>query len=418
MENQHGTELAADPVVGLIEGDEKGTPKDVALSSFSDVTGFMDISNACDVMEGIPLPKLEADVTIHDPGPEGLPQVGEKLLFVCPETKKGTRISVYATCMLGTCACEHRIGGERCQLKPCRFGALTFANGSVVNTSHMELFEGIADGYDIVDEEVPSYDCVNYNSILEEEPSEAMSRNVLDEFGEGRIAEAVTKPTCIHSLGAVPKSDGGYRTITDCSRPQGESVNNHSESLAPRFEFKRLDYVTAALTDSAYMSVVDIKSAYRAVSVNPDHWKFQGFRWNMEGEEHTFIDRRLCFGGSTAPYYFNLISDFIQENLTSDGRTNVMNYMDDFLVWATDQESCLEAQRKTTELLRYLGFYVSWKKVTAPSTKVQYLGIIINTVDMTLSIPDGKLAELRDLLGRHRKSRTISKKDLERLTGL
>ena len=32
------------------------------------------------------------------------------------------------------------------------------------------------------------------------------------------------QPTCVHSLGAVTKSDGGLRPITDCKRPIGLSI--------------------------------------------------------------------------------------------------------------------------------------------------------------------------------------------------
>ena len=245
-----------------------------------------------------------------------------------------------------------------------------------------------------------------------------MTESVCADLEEGRISEASSKTTCIHTLGAVPKSNGGYHTITDCSMPKGESVNNYSDTLAPKFKFETLDYVTDRLEEGAYMSVIDIKSAYRAVSVNPDHWEFQGFRWELDGEEHTYIDHRLCFGGRTAPYYFNLISDFIHRVLSEREGLNIMNYMDDFLVWSNSSEGCLHAQSRVTKLLRYLGFYVAWNKVTSPSTVAQYLGNIISTGEMTLSIPTGKLSDLRELLSKYRQRNCISKKDLEKLTGL
>ena len=159
------------------------------------------------------------------------------------------------------------------------------------------------------------------------------------------------------------------------------------------------------------MSVIDIRSAYRAVSVNPDDWEFQGFRWELEGEEHLYIDHRLCFGGRTAPYNFNLISDFVHCELTKHGDIKLMNYMDDFLVWSTDYQGCLVAQSKVTRMLRYLSFYVAWNKVTSPSTKAQYLGIIIDSKAMTLSIPEVKLATLKDMLKRYRHAANITKRN-------
>ena len=46
-------------------------------------------------------------------------------------------------------------------------------------------------------------------------------------------------------------------------------------------------------------------------------------------------------------------------------------------------------------LLGDLGFVVSWKKCSCPSTNVRYLGILVDSVSMSLSLPYDKLAKLR-----------------------
>ena len=79
------------------------------------------------------------------------------------------------------------------------------------------------------------------------------------------------KPTCIHSMGAVPKPDGGVRPITDCSMPRDISVNNFCENIIEDFQYKSVDNVLAMLQEGDYMAVVDIKSAYRAVPISPGH---------------------------------------------------------------------------------------------------------------------------------------------------
>ena len=103
------------------------------------------------------------------------------------------------------------------------------------------------------------------------------------------------------------------------------------------------------------MSVIDIKSAHRAVSINPDHWTYQGFKWTEDGVEKMYIDHRMCFGVRTGPYYFNLISNFIHKTIS----IRLMNYLDDFLVIGKDQQSCQEAQQTVINFIRHLGFYIS-----------------------------------------------------------
>ena len=167
--------------------------------------------------------------------------------------------------MSGKCTCEHFIGGVKAQLLPCRFAAYIFNNGSDILPERWELFEGITDGFDIVDSNMQEYDCENYSSITSGPAREVMSDNIIEDLREGRISNVEEKPTCIHALGAVPKSSGGYRTITDCSRPEGLSVNSHSDSLAPKFSFKNIDFAVDMLKEGDMMSVIDIQSAYRAL---------------------------------------------------------------------------------------------------------------------------------------------------------
>ena len=242
-----------------------------------------------------------------------------------------------------------------------------------------------------------------------------MRKSIEEDLSEGRISKADGIPTCIHALGAVPKAGGGgYRTITDCSRPSGESVNSHSEGLAPKFSFKSLDYAASMVKEGSMMSVIDNKSAYRAVMINPEHWTYQGFRW----EDELYVDHRMCFGNRTGPYYFNLISNFIQSTLAEKYSVSIMNYLDDFLIVHDTQEGCVADQNTVIKFIRSLGFHVAWQKVTEPSTRVKYLGIVIDTVGMQLSMPEGKMVCLRDLLIKHEKANFITKKNLESLTGL
>ena len=344
--------------------------------------------------------------------------LGNPVLFSTPPTDKGTVIHVHLACAQGLCSCEHFIGGIRAQLLSCRFASELFKDNHTERGESWELFQGVTDGFDIVDRPVDSYDCTNYGSITSGPAREVMEHSVAEELSEGRISITSEKPTCIHSLGAVPKSKGGYRTITDCSRPESSSVNSCSGSLAPKFKFKSIDDVVDQLSEGAFMAVIDIKSAYRAVPINPDHWTYQGFRWGEEGDEKTYIDHRMCFGVRTGPYYFNLISNFIYETASALYDIRMVNYLDDFIVICDSRESCLEAQSLLVKFVRSLGFHISWQKVTPPANTVQYLGIIVDSIRMELRMPNDKLEKLRSLLRKHNAAKFITKRDLESLTGL
>ena len=238
------------------------------------------------------------------------------------------------------------------------------------------------------------------------------------ELREGVISEVDYKPHCIHSLGAVPRPGGTIRSITDCGRPDNYSVNNFCGTLFREFSYKSVDDVVCMLEENDYMSVIDIKSAYRAVPIRADHRTYVGFKWEIGGRERTFVDNRLCFGLRLGPSYFNLISSFIYDTLTNVFSIRVVNYLDDFIVIAPSHEECMFAQSRVVDLLRFLGFHVAFEKITSPSRITTFLGIEIDSEKMELRLPESKLVKLKYILNTYGDREEISKHDLESLGGL
>ena len=343
--------------------------------------------------------------------------VGDFVVFTAPITESGNCVDVFNSCYTGTCTCVHVLGGVISQLLPCRFASHMFKDNVVVKPEYWNIFQGITDGYKVVDSEVASYRCSNYSSILIPEAKNVMDGIIARELEEGMISISHTTPTCIHSLGAVPKADGLIRPVTDCSRPHDLSVNDHCSSLVEEFSYSSVSDVVDMLDRYDYMAVIDIKSAYRAVPIYPKHRTYLGFQWELDGELTEFHDNRLCFGLRTGPCYFNAISCFIADVLKEKG-IRMVNYLDDFITLGGTIDECLSAQNTVINLLRHLGFYVSWNKVTSPSRVTTYLGIQIDSEKMELSLPQGKLDTLRSILSKHISARYISKKNLESLNGL
>ena len=330
----------------------------------------------------------------------------------------GHVVNVFDDCVKGICKCIYVLGGVKSQLKPCRFSALVHLE----NADWAKRFEGlvwnVTDGFPIIDSVVSGYECENYSSITTGDAKAKMDKIVSRELEEGCISPSKGKPTCVHALGAVPKTGGGIRPITDCSRPLGTSVNNHCRSLLHDFSFKNIEYVVSLLSGDEFMSVIDIKSAYRAVPIRPEHRVYQGFKWNLSGESKYYVDNRLCFGSRLGPSYFNEISTFIHSVATNMYGINIVNYLDDFLVIADELSVALESRDRVIKLLRFLGFHVAYDKVIYPSKCVTYLGIIIDTERGELRLPDGKLEKLTSLLQYHLGKNRVSKNNLESIGGL
>lgn len=247
-----------------------------------------------------------------------IPDLDENcLVLTTPVSDKGVSINVYKDCVKGFCECVHFIGENVSQLKLCRFAALLFQGNRIPTDDEMLMFNGIVDGFRLVSTEVESFDSENYLSILSEENKSKMDKIVRNEIANGVLEVVSEKSKCIHSLGTVGKPDGGIRPITNCSRPIGKCINDNMGGLTKSFSFKSVDNVVEIMKEKDYVTVVDIKSAYRAVSVDPEHSKLQGIHWEIEGEEKYILDRCLCFGLRCAPFYFFLISEFIYNILSN-----------------------------------------------------------------------------------------------------
>ena len=329
----------------------------------------------------------------------------------------GRPIKVFPECVSGTCDCVYMLEGVVSQLKPCRFASIILTN-DLLREKYTDLLGLITDGFPVVDSPVQAYECVNYSSITDPAVKPMMDKIIEKELQEGVISFSETKPTCIHSLGAVPKPDGSIRPITDCSRPLNVSVNNHCTSLVSKFSFKSVADVTAILNQNDFMTVVDIKSAYRAVPIDPAHRKYQGFIWEWGGKNRFFVDNRLCFGLSLGPMHFNLLSNFIHDVLSVKYSMQVVNYLDDFIAISSDHASCVCAEMNIVKLLRFLGFHISYSKLVPPSRCVTFLGIVIDSEKMELRLPHGKVDKLKKLLDSLLVKTRVSKKELESLGGI
>lgn len=73
-------------------------------------------------------------------------------------------------------------------------------------------------------------------------------------------------------------------------------------------------------------------------------------------------------------------------------------YLDDFLIMSETEEGARKGLRITVGLFESLGFLINWEKsVTTPSKVMEYLGMIIDSVQMSFALPPVKVLEVRKM---------------------
>ena len=69
------------------------------------------------------------------------------------------------------------------------------------------------------------------------------------------------------------------------------------------------------------------------------------------------------------------------------GFQTIICYLDDFLIITDSYEEALEALNTLFHLIRTLGFKINWSKVEGPAQSITFLGILLDSMSMTLELP-------------------------------
>lgn len=92
-------------------------------------------------------------------------------------------------------------------------------------------------------------------------------------------------------------------------------------------------------------------------------------------------------------------------------------HLDDFFIKADTFQECAEALDLAIKLLRKLGFQINWNKVVDPTTRITFLGIELDSAEMSLRLPDEKLIQVCEELSLFHDRKRATKKQLQSLAG-
>ena len=258
----------------------------------------------------------------------------------------------------------------------------------------------------------------NYRSATCPEAFAQVEQQIEEEIAEGNYVVTPTKPTIVSALGAIPKPDSAeYRLIHDCSMPEGKGVNSYIDIES--FKFQTIDDAVKLIDKGYYLAKIDLRHAYRSVPIHPSNYKATGLKWVFKGSKHPtyLIDKRLPYGGRSAPGIFHRITQAVRRMMRRRGFNGLVVYLDDFLIIAPTREECQLAFDTLMQLLRELGFQISMGKVVSPCQLLVFLGIQIDTNALVLSLPKEKLDGTKVIVQSFVSRKRASKRQLQTLAG-
>ena len=155
--------------------------------------------------------------------------------------------------------------------------------------------------------------------------------------------------------------------------------------------YRSIDNITEALVKlgpAAQLYKIDISRAFRHLRVVPADIDLLGFQ--VDGRH--YIDISTPFGFCHGSF-FQRCSDAITHIMTSHGYTGLFNYIDDLIYTGLPSE-IHHSYHFLLNLLQELDLDISHKNLVSPATSLIFLGILVNSVSRTISIPDQKLQEI------------------------
>ncbi|KAK3104130.1 hypothetical protein FSP39_024643 [Pinctada imbricata] len=222
----------------------------------------------------------------------------------------------------------------------------------------------------------------------------------------------------VSPVGLIPKKDGTWRLIHHLSFPPGHSVNDHIDNIHCTVKYTSFDEALEMITEvgtGAVIARLDIKSAFRLIPIHPSDFSLLGYKI----AQYYFVDKCLPFGCAISCALFEKFANFLEWELKRRAKSDsVVHYLDDFLIAGSDFDKCVTFMNCYRSLCSDLGVPLAEEKTLGPATRINFLGLEIDTLEMMVRIPADKLDKLRQQLVKMLGCKKTTLLDLQSLTGL
>lgn len=214
----------------------------------------------------------------------------------------------------------------------------------------------------------------------------------------------------------VKKGSGKVRVVHHLSYPRGNSINTYTKDwLCVLSRFAQATKMVCSIGRSCHMAKMDIKSAYRLIPIRPADWPLLGFTFHG----HIYFHTTLPFGLKSSCHIWERYSTAAEWIIKNElNINNIMHYVDDsFMVEATET-ACQEDVDKIETMFNQLGLTVAKEKTVGPTTRITFLGIQIDSVEMTIGLDSEKVSSIRTLLTEWLDRETCSLHQLLSIVGI
>ena len=255
--------------------------------------------------------------------------------------------------------------------------------------------------------------------------SDAIQQDIQKEIGVGRMIGPYIKSPFKHyhssPIFTVAKKGipGKLRVVHNLSYPR-KKLNQSVNSCIVEWpcilgQFNQAVKIVCQLGKGCHMAKMDIKAAYRLIAVRPVDWPLLAFTWKDSIYFHTALPFGLKSSCHLWERYATAANWMLRQLLKIP---TIMHYVDDWFMAETTSSKCRETMNQVDHLFNDLGLTIASEKTAGPTTKLTFLGIQINSEDMSISIDQERVDSITTLLHTWQQRKTCSLKQLQSLIGV
>ena len=262
--------------------------------------------------------------------------------------------------------------------------------------------------------QIPFRPCPKLHKIIpvtlphSKEEYETLSQEIQSLKDKDAITEIPsTQAKFISRLFTVPERSEGKRPVINLA-----PLNNHIYNQL--FKMEGLENLRYLLNPGDYFVKINLLDAYLSIPVHKDSQPYLAFIL----DQVTYAFKMMPFRLNVAPARFTKVFKPVLADLRAQS-IRALIWLDDILVISSSYSSCIRDRDIVIDLLVNLGFRLNMEKsVLIPTQRVIYLGMVIDSLTMTFSLPEEKVSAIVQKATILKNKNQVSVRDIYQYIGM
>ena len=183
------------------------------------------------------------------------------------------------------------------------------------------------------------------------------------------------------------KNDGNIRIILDLTNLNLSIKDQHHK-------LETLQTALEMIKPNDLFTSLDLKAAYYSIPIFQLDKKYLKFIWKGKSYQYNVCANGLC----SVPRLFSKIIRQVMAFLRLRGHRSTF-YLDDSLLMGNNVQNIVSNTLETLNILEALGFTIHPEKsVLKPAHSIKYLGFVLNSVTMKVTLPEDRKIKIKSAI--------------------